>query len=163
MNGNYLRVTTAQLAQAIGDPEWAVGFAEAVMDAEDDVQRRPFDARYLTTHKAWHAIGFLLEQVGFPVDIVYGEQTFTDEDWGYEPPKYLDAEQVQLAADALAKISFNDLVEDTDPADLTRAEIYPQMWDEPDALVWVQSWFQPIVPFFKAAARYGEAIIVWID
>lgn len=163
MNGEYLRLTAAELARVIEDPEWAFEYVEEVMatDGVDDVA--PADARQLTTHKAWHAIAFLLERTGFPVDIVHGEQAFTGEDWGYEPAKYLDTDQVELAAEALAGLPFDDLIRDVDPAQLTAAQIYPLHWDEADALEWVRGWFDPLAPFFGAAAQAGEAMLIWLD
>ena len=50
--------------------------AEDIQDAEEESDRPAAEARCLSTHKAWHAIAFLLERAGFPVDIVYGEQRF---------------------------------------------------------------------------------------
>lgn len=163
MNGEYLRVTTVELARAIEDPEWAFEYVEEVMETDGVDEVDPAEARQLTTHKAWHAVAFLLERAGFPVDIVHGEQTFTDEDWGYGPAKYLDTDQVKLAAEALARLPFDDLVRDMDPAQLTAAQIYPQHWDEADAIEWVRGGFDPLAPFFGAAAQAGEAMLVWLD
>ncbi|MFI5756425.1 YfbM family protein [Streptomyces sp. NPDC051569] len=163
MNGEYLRVTVAELERAIEDPEWAFEHVEEVMESDGVNDVAPADARQLTTHKAWHAVAFLLERAGFPVDIVHGEQAFTDEDWGYGPAKYLDTDQVKLAAQTLARLPFDDLVRDVDPAQLAAAQIYPQHWDEAGALEWVRGWFDPLAPFFGAAAQAGEAVLVWLD
>lgn len=163
MNGEYLRVTAAELARAINDPAWALEFAEEVMEAEFDSAPPPSQARHLETHKAWSAIAFLLHRANFPVDIVFGEKTFTNEDWGYGPAKYLDPDQVKAAAQALARTSFDDLIDGLDPAELTAAEVYPLMWDEADALEWVRGWFEPLKPFFEATAKDNDAMLVWLD
>jgi hypothetical protein len=163
MNGEYLRLTPVEMERAIEDPEWAFEYVQEVMESDGVNDVAPAEARQLTTHKAWHAITFLLERAGFPVDVVHGEQTFTDEDWGYGPAKYLDADQVKLAAQALARLSFDDLVRNVGPAQLTDAQIYPQHWDEEGALEWVRGWFDPLAPFFGAAARASDAMLVWLD
>src|SRR3982750_3445001 len=91
MNGEYLRVTPDELARAIKEPAWALEFAERIRDAEEGTDLSPVEARHLSTDKAWQAIAFLLERVRFPIDIVYGEGRFAedeDTDWGYGPPGY---------------------------------------------------------------------------
>ncbi|QXJ26913.1 YfbM family protein [Actinomadura graeca] len=163
MNGEYLAVTAAQLDKAIKEPGWALKLAYQVMDAEGEPQRPPAEARCMTTHKAWHAIAFLLERAGFRDYIVYGDQALTDEDWGYGPPRYLTPERVREAADALANLSYNDLIAEVAPADLSAAEIYPSIWDDEDALEWVRGWFEDLEPFFRAAAGRGDAMLTWLD
>jgi hypothetical protein len=107
MNGDYLRVAASELARAIQTPNWALEFAEEVMDTQEASEPAPAEARHPSTHSAWNAIAFLLHRAGFPVDIVFGEKDFTDEDWGYGPAKYVDAERVRVAADALARTSYD--------------------------------------------------------
>jgi hypothetical protein len=164
MNGEYARVTQAELEKAINDPEWALEFVDGIQDAEEEADLPPADARHLTTHKAWQAIAFLLDRAGFPVDVVYGEEQFADEeDWGYGPPRYLTADRVRVAAGALTATSYDDLIRGVTPADLAQAHVYPEIWDEPDSLDWVRGWYEPLVPFFTSAAGQGHAMLVWLD
>ncbi|WP_344875756.1 YfbM family protein [Allokutzneria multivorans] len=164
MDGNYLRVTQEELERALDDPN---GFREETQDRLDDLADAdlpPEEARYLTTHKAWHAIAFLLGRAEFHVDVVHGEgEIAEEEDWGYGPPRYLSADQVESAAEALAVLDFDELLDSTDPNDLTEADVYPLTWDEEDALEWVGHWFKPIPAFFSAAAEKGDSMILWID
>jgi hypothetical protein len=164
MHGEYVRVTADELARATSDPAWALEFVDTVQDEEAEVDLPPDKARYLTTHKAWHAIAFLLERAGFPVDIVYGEEAFADdEDWGYGPPRYLTTDRVRIAADALAATSYDALTADVDRSTLAEADIYPQVWDEHDSIDWVRGWYEPLVPFFVDAAKHGQALLIWLD
>lgn len=164
MNGEYLRVTADELARSIRDPVCAQELAEGIQDAEEQADLPPAQARSPSTHTAWHAIAFLLERATFPVDIVYGEEEFAeDEDWGYEPPRYLTAERVQTAAKALAATSFDALQAGVTPATLAQADIYPQIWDQPDSMEWVRGWYDPLVSYFADAARRGHAVLVWLD
>jgi hypothetical protein len=137
MNGEYLCVTPDELARALKDPDWALELAKDVRDAEEELDLTPGEGRHLSTHKAWQAIAFILGRAGFPVDIVYGEGRFADDedfDWGYGPPRYLTPEWVQVADQALAATSFDALAAGVTPAVLAQANIYPQIWDEPDSL-----------------------------
>jgi hypothetical protein len=164
MDGEYLRVTPAELARAVKDPKWAIGLAEAVRDAQEQTPLPPARARHLTTHKAWHAIAFLLERARFPADIVYGEEPFAeDDDWGYGPPRYLTTERVRVAAEALAATTYDELVSGVTPTDLAQGPVYPHIWDGPDSLEWVRGWYEPLVPFFAAASAQGNAMLVWVD
>jgi hypothetical protein len=165
MNGKYLRVTPAELARAVKDPNWVIELAEAVQDAQARTSLPPTQARHLTTHKAWNAIAFLLERAGFPVDIVHGEESLADDDddWSYGPPGYLTPEQVRVAAEALAATTYDDLVSGVTPTDLAERHVYPGIWDEPDSLEWVRGWYEPLVPFFAAASAHGNAMLAWVD
>ena len=168
MNGEYVRVTPDELDRALEDLGWALALVEDIRDAEEKANLPAGKARHLSTHKAWHAIAFLLEHASFPVDIVYGEARFSedeneDNDWGYGPPRYLTPERVRTAAEALADTSFETLVAGVIPATLAQADLYPQVWDESDSLEWVRSWYEPLVPYFAHAAERGEALLIWLD
>ncbi|MGW6705940.1 YfbM family protein [Streptomyces sp. NPDC054956] len=164
MNGEYLRITPAELDRALMDPEWALGLAEEIQDAQEESEPAPAEARHFTTHKAWHLLGFLLERSAFPVGIVHGEEPLaTDCDWGYGPPQYLTPDRVQLAADTLRETTFDQLIQDVDPSELTRAGIYPQIWDSPDSLEWARDVLTPLTEFFRGAASTGHAMLIWLD
>jgi hypothetical protein len=49
-----------------------------------------------------------------------------------------------------------------DPADLTREQIYPQVWNRPDELAWAVHRLPYARDFFAAAAAQGDAILCWI-
>ena len=175
MNGEYLRVTPTELRLAIENPDWALEFGRSwfnAIDYADGVSveweaRDPAEARQrvLTTHKAWEAIAFLLRPMGLPVDVVLGEHTLGDDDtdWGYGPPRYLTAHEVAQAAIALAALPFAVLADGVTLTDLARADVYPMIWDEPDALQWVQHWYEPLPAFLSAAAQAGDSVLVWLD
>ncbi|WP_253195392.1 YfbM family protein [Streptomyces sp. JHA26] len=164
MIGEYLRVTTAELDRAIRDPDWALGFAEEVQDAEEETEPAPDKALHFSTYKAWDVLRFLLARAEFPVNVIHGEESFAkDEDWGYGPPKYLRPERVRIAAEAFRTISYDHLVRGVDPAELTSAEVYPFGWGEPGALEWGRHWYDGLTQFFEAAAGANHAMVVWLD
>ena len=67
-----------------------------------------------------------------------------------------------MAARAMATTGIDTLVAGVTPATLAQADIYPQIWDEPDSLDWVRSWYEPLVPYFANAARQGQALLIWL-
>ncbi len=163
MNGEYLRVTPAELDRALKDPEWAWGLVEEIQDARAEGEPAPAEARHFTTHQTWHLLGFLLQRSTFPVDVVHGEEPLATDDWGYGPPQYLTPERVQLAADTLHRTTYDQLIQGVDPSELAKAEVYPQIWDSPASLEWASDLFTPLTEFFRGAASAGHAMLIWID
>lgn len=163
MNGEYLRLTPAELERALNDPEWAWDLVEEIQDAEAEYEPGPAEARHFATHQTWHLLGFLLQRSTFPVDVVHGEEPLTTDGWGYGPPRYLRQERVRLAAETLYRTTYDQLIQDVDPGELTKAEVYPQIWDSPDSLAWGSDLFTPLTEFFRGAACAGHAMLIWID
>ncbi|MFJ9596701.1 YfbM family protein [Streptomyces virginiae] len=164
MNGEYLRVTPAELTRALKDPEWALDLAEEIQDVQEDIETTPAEARHFTTHQTWNLLDFLLKRSAFPVDIVHGEEPFAEaDDWGYGPPQYVTADRVRLAADTLTQMTYDQLIQCIDHSELAAAEIYPQIWDSPKSLEWARDLFTPLTEFFQAAAADGHAMVIWLD
>jgi hypothetical protein len=175
MNGNWMRVSPAELERAKEDLDWAHDLAEAARNGEDE-------ARWTSTGKAWNGLDFLLDRLGFEVPIVLGAESFVelpdvepdsdemfdflddlDDDWGYGPPSYLTPAQVAAAAAQLDGLTGEDLVRGVDPAELKRAEVYPDVWDRPGELSWVAHHLPDVQRFFAGAAEAGDAVICWLD
>jgi hypothetical protein len=171
MYGEWLRVTPDELERAKADLDWAEELAEQIAETEygrDDGSDLP-DRRNFGTDKTWHALDYLLTRKGFPISIVFGEESFVDDedeadvDWGYGPPRYLTAEQVRAAAEALASVTEEALLDGVDAADLVAEEIYPNVWDRPGELPWAVGELPNVKTYFAAAAKAGDAIICWIS
>jgi hypothetical protein len=175
MNGNWLRVTPAELERAKSDLNWAHGLAKRDRDSADP-------QRWTSVDKAWHGLDFLFHRLGFDIPLVLGAESFVElpdvepdsdemfdflqnlaDDWGYGPPSYLTPAQVVAAAGQLDGLTGDDLIRGVDPAELTRAEIYPGFWDQPDQLSWLAHYLPEVRSFFAAAARNGDAVICWLD
>ncbi|MFE3017955.1 YfbM family protein [Streptomyces sp. NPDC059256] len=180
MIGEYVRVTAAQLDQAIKDPEWASDLIDELIEAdweggaapEEDPSGTAPDAptstlgvRSLDVDKAWDALDFLLRRRDFPVDIIHGEAPIPGaDDWGYGPPRYLTPARVQVAADALRGLTADELVADVSPQELARADVYPRIiWERGESLDYVRGYFAVLVPFFQAAAQAGDGMLIWLD
>ncbi|MEU9091890.1 YfbM family protein [Streptomyces sp. NPDC048428] len=165
MNGRYARLTPAELERTLREPGWGEEFVNELAVADWDEQREASAARCHGTEKAWHALDFLLGRIGFPVDIVHGEEDIPGaEDWGHSPPCMLSPKAVRVAAEALAALPVDALVRDVTPADLALAGIYPvEMWERGESLAYVTSRYQTLVPFFQAADRAGDTVVVWLQ
>ncbi|MET7428351.1 YfbM family protein [Streptomyces flaveolus] len=164
MIGEYVRLTAAELERTIQDPDWALDFVEGLRDAEEEKEPAPAEARHFSTYKTWDMLRFLLARAEFPVNVIFGEEPFAeDEDWGYGPPRYLRPERVQLAPEALRATGYAQLVSGVDPAELTSAEVYPLGWSEPGSLEWARPWYADLTHFFEAAARADDAMLIWLE
>ncbi len=171
MIGEYIRVTPEVMQRAIADPEWARDYIDELQDAEEDPDGptaalvEEAKRRLFSTYKVWNILGYLLERAKCPVDVVFGEEEFADDDWGYGPPLLLPPDRVRLAAEVLRGYNYEGLAAGVTDADLHAADVYPI--PEPSEanyqVLWAQHWFQPLVEFFAAAARDGDAVIVWIS
>jgi hypothetical protein len=154
MIGEYARVSAQDFRRCLREPD----VASAVVYEELTQERRT------DLDKAWHALSHLLERAGMTVDVVMGGELVDGAgDWGYGPPRYLTAEQVAAAGAQLSGLSWERLTDGVALADLDRAEIYPHIWDESDALDYVRPYYEALVAFFTTAAREGDAVLLWIS
>jgi hypothetical protein len=174
MNGNWLRVSPAELDEARADLDAAYDLAEEARNGEHP-------GRWAGSGQAWNGLDFLLHRLGFDVPLIFGAESLVElpdvepdspemaeflesaDDWGYGPPAALTPAQVATAATRLAGLTEADLVRDVDPAELDRAECYPGGWTEPGRLEWVAHHLPNAQRFFAAAAKDGDAVICWLD
>ncbi len=163
MIGQYLRLAPAELERASRDPDWAAEHAHDLYGRDDAAAA----ARVHETDKAWNALDFLLTRRGFPVDVVFGEADMpwpAGSDWGYGPPRLLTAERVRAAVDALEAHAPDALADGVAPADLAAANVYPQIvWERGEELDWVVSHWAYLATYLRAAAREGDALLLWIS
>ncbi|MER7740190.1 YfbM family protein [Streptomyces sp. NPDC096538] len=165
MIGEYARLTAAEFERAVGDPDWAYERVQELGEQEWDAGLPRDQARCYDTDKMWHALHFLLGRVGFPVDVVFGEEEIPGaDDWSYGPPRCLTPDQVRTAAEAFAATPPARLTEGVTPADLVAAEIYPTIvWERGEPLDEVTAHYEALVPYFGAAARDGDGVLLWIS
>jgi hypothetical protein len=122
-------------------------------------------ARGMDTDKAWGGLQYLLAKAGVPVDVFEDGEPLTELQWGYDAPRLLGAEEVAEAARFLAATPFASLAAFYDAADLTAAEVYPEVWDVWDddrALTYLDGHYRRLVRLFTAAAADGEPMVVWM-
>ncbi|MFE5207765.1 YfbM family protein [Streptomyces sp. NPDC056600] len=162
MIGEYARLSPGELERAVREPKWAMGLVDTPVAQEPDAG--PGSRRH-DVDKTWQALGFLLDRVSFPVDVVLGDEVLPGaEDWGYGPPRLIRPERVRVAAEAFDRIPPASLADGVGPADLAAADIYPHVvWERGESLDWVTGHYAALGEFFRAAARAGDAVLVWID
>ncbi|HEX6685456.1 MAG TPA: YfbM family protein [Candidatus Limnocylindrales bacterium] len=174
MIGQYARLTPDELKRAIDDPEWAQDHIDSIQDALDDADvyeddwdgsdEPPGRAKLYSTGKSWNLLEFLLGRASFPVNVIYGDHVLDPEqDWGYGPASYLTPDRVRYASNALAALPFSQLAPGVTVAELKAARIYPDVWDELDAVEWGGGYYERLTAFFGAAADSGDAILMWIS
>ncbi|MGW6871630.1 YfbM family protein [Streptomyces xanthophaeus] len=164
MIGEYFRVSPAELERAVREPDRMREWIEEMQDSELDAGASPAGARHYSTYKTWDLLRFLLRRAGFPVDVVHGEEPLgAAGDWGYGPPLHLTAERVGLAAGALGRLTYDQLLEGVEPAELLAADVYPLGWEDEASLEWGREYYCGLTEYLTAAAAEGQAVIVWLD
>ncbi len=159
----YIRIRDTELVRLrkllAQDPDRAFDYADELADgAADDVPAER--SRSLDTDKAWDGLAFLIHRVGEPtVCVVHGGQSLTEDQWGYEPPRYLTPEQVSRAAAEL--LPFDRLAEHFAPEEMN--QVYPQIWHSEDAVDYLRAWYERLVTFFHHAAAERDGMIIFLS
>ena len=120
--------------------------------------------------KAWHAIHFLLTGTAWggdpPLNFIAAGGTEIGDDLGYGPARGLTSAEVRTLASALKALPRDSLLQRFDPAALTAAEIYPDIWDrapeEDDTRGYVAEYYEQLRSFILDAAAAGEALLISI-
>lgn len=123
----------------------------------------------ISLDKAWHGIHFLLTGTAWDVkgpagQAILGGQEF-GEDLGYGPARVLSVAQVEAIAEALAKITPENLSVRYNTDAMTKAGIYPTIiWNRegPEALVFLLDYYKPLVTFYRHAAEKGQLVVIAI-
>jgi len=160
----YIRIRDEELSTLrrllTEDPDGAFEYADELADGSDeDVPAE--QSRSLDTDKTWDAMAFLLHRAGEPaVDVVRGGTPLTEDDWGYEPPRYLSPDQVSRAASDLDATPFYRLAMLFDPDRMTG--IYPGIWHDHDALTYLRGWYERLTTFFRHAAADRDGMLIFL-
>lgn len=160
MIGNFLQLSPDELATLIADPSTV----EAFIFPEDEEHENSIDV-----DKAWHGIHYLLAGDSWggepPLGNVVLGGTEIGDDVGYGPPRYLTADEVQAAAEALKPITPQMFRARYDASKLSMNDIYPQIWDDADddAAGYLTNWFETLREYFFDAATKGHAMIKYLS
>lgn len=183
-------ITPAQLARLRENPELTEGLL-GEGEGEFSGETWPED-RMLDLDKSWHVIHFLLtnDPRGGPAplkDTIVGG-TEIGPDLGSGPARILTPVEVRAVAVALAGVREADLRVRFDPEALEASKIYPPLWrpqaspvrhglfrrsvrapdestlsqDRTEFLDFAMANFRSLVPFYAAAARDGDAMLLMI-
>lgn len=180
MYASLVQISPSFLEQIKADPSLA-------QDAWDEPVSLELD-------KAWHGLHFLLtgkaerhnaslskavmggkrlEEVELPEfwdelspeeQAPYLEEIERDEVYlGYN--YYLTPEEVKEIAEALSKISKDELKANFNPSAMLLSHVYPEIWDRDtsETLDYLVEFFEPLVIFYKDAATKGNAIFYKVE
>lgn len=158
MIGNFLALTQSELDALYANPE---SVPSVIYDTRA--------SEIVDVDKAWHGIHFILtgEQYGgegYLAHVIMGGVPIGEEDVGYGPARGMSASEVKEVASAIRQVSETDFRAKFDPAALSSADIYPQIWDEgDDALDYVAENFLETKRFYQTAAEQGLAVVLFIS
>jgi hypothetical protein len=147
----WRRTTSDELDLLERDPDTA---AALIADSE------PFDVG-----RAWHAVHMLLNGSpwggsGPAFDVVLGGTVLGDPST-YEPVRVLVPQRVSAVAVLLAGLPPEDLRGRFTHRAFRQAEVYPDVWDQPDVLTgFVLPAYDALRTFYAAAAAAGDAVLV---
>lgn len=146
------------------------GIGELASCDEDEMASRLFGEDEpeadLDVDKAWHAIHFLLcgsaDEASGPLGSAILGGTPIGPDLGYGPARWLSADQVRAVAKALPEPA--ELISRYDSQALTDADVYPQIWDEPDDEIsdFLGSHYEALRRFYAQAAAENQAMLLWL-
>jgi hypothetical protein len=182
IEASYRRVTPQEFARLQGDPKAAESFFGTSLEDLDDpekllarMQEQESNDRFLGVGTDWHALHFLLTGDGElkshplpPPPLGNAVQGGTETQWSctYGHVRSLTPEEVRAVADALSKISVDELRSRFSVAAFNAAQIYPHgrraRWTEQE----VESVFEiypRLVEFFQSAARDGDMVLLSSD
>jgi len=115
--------------------------------------------------RAWHAVHMLLNGSpwggsGPASDVVLGGTVLGDPST-YEPVRVLVPQRVSAVAVLLAGLPVDDLRGRFTHRAFRQAEVYPDVWDQPDVLTsFVLPAYEALRGFYAGAAAAGDAVLV---
>ena len=122
--------------------------------------------------KAWHGIHYLLTKSAWegepPLNfLVLGGSPIGDIDVGYGPARAITSAGVQEIHAALSMISEDDLRSRFDPAEMTRLDVYPDIWDrdtaEDDTFGYCAEYFGTLKDFVASAADRNLGLLIYLS
>lgn len=160
--GCFAAVNPAQLDALRKDPSGLEGF----LYPEDD-EGEP--EHQLDVDKAWNGIHYLLtgtsnEGEGPLALAIKGGQEIGD-DMGYGPARFLLPEEVQAVAQALERLTLEQLKKGFKPDAMTTGGVYPEnIWTEEgeEALDYLLEHYQALVDFYRDASARGDGALLWL-
>jgi hypothetical protein len=95
--------------------------------------------------------------------ILSGGSAIGDIDVGYGPARAFSSAEVSEIAAALAAVSAEDLRSRYDARALGDNDVYPVIWDEPDACDYLLEYFDDLKDFIAKSNAAGMGLVVWLS
>ena len=162
MIGTVHRVPDTRLKALLGHSEDIEEFFE--FEQENQSNMHDLD-------KAWHGLQFLMTGTAWegtpPLDFLVRGGQELDSDMGYGPPRAFSHAEVQALVRALASLTNEDLTKNFDAPAMTKASVYPSIWDRTEerdeTLAWLLQAFAELRTFVTSAADAGDALLVYLS
>jgi hypothetical protein len=160
---SLVEVDEDQINDLLDDPE-------GIFDFLDDLDEQGVEE--IDLDKAWHGIHFLLTGSAWEGTepfcyLVKGGLEIGEEDFGYGPARLFKPDQVVAWANALSKISRDDLRKRFDPEAMTKAEVYPGEWshniDGEAPLEYLLGYFDSLRSFLEEARDANKGVIIYLS
>jgi hypothetical protein len=138
--------------------------------SEPDTWEPSGEGDELDIDKAWHGIHYLLTGTAWtgeaPVNfIVQGGREIGKVDVGYGPARALRSSEVREVAAALEALPPEELAARYDPEEMSRLEIYPDVWDRDPDLErgYLIDNYKELRTFVRRAAERGYGLLVYLS
>lgn len=165
MVGNYLRVSKNELEAYIKE---SFKLEDRVYDENNED-----DKNLIYVDKAWEGIFFLLtgeslstiENAKEPLSLILNTTLEIDpeQDMGYGPAMYNTIEQTKEISAAMNQITLDELKKRYDAGKMTALGVYPDIWDEEDAIEYLIEYFNNLKAFYHTAAQEEQAVIFFVN
>jgi hypothetical protein len=182
IEASYRRITPDEFTRLQADPKAAESFFGTSLDDLDDPEKllarreeQESNGRYLRIGKDWHALHFLLTGDGElrphplpPPPLGNVVQGGTETQWPctYGHVRSLTPDEVRAVADAIGRISVDDLRSRFSAESFNTAQIYPHgmraYWTAEEAESVIEI-YPRVVKFFQAAACDGDVVLLSSD
>jgi DNA primase large subunit len=124
---------------------------------------------YLDLNKAWEGIHYLLtgesfmESTGKPT--ILGRAFFSfqildkGKALGFDSPHFLNAKQVKETSDELQNLTEEEVRRRLNPKEMMEKEIFPEVWEDPEAIDYIVDTFEELREFYVVAAELDQAVL----
>jgi hypothetical protein len=160
------RLSADELQALLEDPATVSTLVYGDLDDPDAEMPEP----ELDLEKSWHGIHYLLTgtawgtEAGAGAAILGGEEIGVDD--GYGPARILRPELVRTIAMALDGLDLVALRARFDPAAMSSAGIYPDLWADNEFDTYLAPNFTKLRQFYQTAAANGSGcagVVQWSD
>jgi hypothetical protein len=116
--------------------------------------------------KAWHGIHYLLTGTAWEGDeplnfLLHGGDPLGDEEGDELVPRVFDAAETRRLDAALSTLDTDQLRQRYDPRAMQALDIYPDIWNEKEALPFCLERFGALKDFVSEIARDGRGMVIF--
>lgn len=127
---------------------------------------------YFDLDKSWHALHFMFTKTpwggNFPENfLLLGGDKVGKIEVGYGPARALNSKMIAEINDTLNKLSTDDFMIRYNPGELTKVEVYPEIWNRPEEdrenREYIRENFEGMKKFIQNAAEKQLGLVIWMS